>query len=106
MSFGMAIRVEDGIHVGHVLNRVLQELGMSHREAAQACGIHESKFSEGIDGERPLDLWRLRLLPLRFWQTFLPALASALIQQWMVDRCRPYKMLKCELKEDKKEKVS
>ena len=101
----MAIRVEDGIHVGHVLDRVLQEAGVSHREAARTCGISESKFSEGIDGLRPLNLWNLRLLQIDLQFAFLRAYFAALLQQWMVDRCRPYKMLKCELKEERKDKV-
>lgn len=106
MSFLGAVDVNAGINVGLVLDRVLHEIWMTHKEAALTCGMSEGKLSEGIDGVKPLDLWRLRHLPMRFWQAFLPALAAELIKQWMVDRCRPYRMLKCELREERKEKIS
>ena len=108
MSLGLAVRIEDGIDLGLILEQSLIECAMSHKEASLTCSVDEASWSRMLRGERPMDLWKLRQLPLKVFQVFLPKLASALIQQWMRDLAIPYRMARAEIKEHeaKKERVS
>lgn len=83
MSLGMATVTADGIHVGNVVRIALNDAHMEHKEA-WICGGYpnQSQWSKALDGDAPLDLWRMRNFPLRFWQVFLPLMASALIRSW------------------------
>jgi hypothetical protein len=83
--FLSAVDIGDGVNVGALVAEVLSELQMSHKEAGIICGYKEtdrSGFSRALVAEQPLDLWRMRHLPILFWLRFIPKLASALIGDW------------------------
>jgi hypothetical protein len=79
----VAVRVEDGIDVGALIADTLIEIRMSHKEAALTCGVDQGNWTRGLQGLGPIDLWRVRLMPFRFWQVFIVKLTSALTVQWM-----------------------
>lgn len=98
------VRVHEGIDVGKVLSDSLRECAMQHKEAWLVCEVDGAGWSRSLKGEQPLDLWKLRQLPIRFWHVFLPKLASALIQAWFEEACGDRRMVRAELRESDKEK--
>lgn len=106
----MSVVVSDGVDVGAIVAAVLSELQMSHKEAGIVCGYKEtdrSGFARALMGEQPLDLWRMRHLPIGFWQRFLPRLAGALIGQWFDGALAEKKtMARAGLKHDSEQRRS
>lgn len=96
-----AVRVEDGVDVGHVLRETLAELDMTHKECWLSCGMDGATWSRSLDGHAPLDLWKLRHMPnpRKFWPAFLSRFASALIKSWFADISGDYRMARAELKD-------
>lgn len=106
MSFGAAI-VSHGIDMGALVAQALHACEMQHKEAWLIGGYpNASQWSKAIDGDAPLDLWRLRHLPIRWWQCFLPLLASALIRQFWADQSSDLRMVKADLRSDVQQKRS
>lgn len=93
------VKGRDGIDVGAIAAEAVIECGMSHKEAAIIQGYPDgSQWSKALKGQAPLDLWAMRHLPNRYWQVFLPKLASALIRQFWTDLSSDFTMLKADLK--------
>jgi hypothetical protein len=111
-TFGMAtVDISQGVDVGAEIIATLSEIQMAHKEASILCGYpatDRSGFSRALKGEQPLDLWRLRHLPLTFWRVFLPKFASALIREWFDAMHGDYRMVRASIrdKETKKEWAS
>lgn len=101
----MAVRIEDGINLGALFEETLRLCAMSHKEAAILAGMKPDAWSRAMKGEQPFDLWKLRHLPIRFWHTFLPKLASALIQSWFEEACGERRMVRAELRSAKAEET-
>lgn len=98
LSFGMAVDVRDGIDMGALVGASINELGMQHKEAWLACGYpNASQWSKALIGEAPLDLWKMRHLPARFWRVFLMKLASAVICQFWDDVSGDMQMVKADV---------
>jgi hypothetical protein len=94
------IAVESGVDVGALAAQCLVELGMTHKECWIVCGYGDgAQWHRALKGEAPLDLWRLRHLSIKWWQLFLPRLASALIQQFFSDLSVPYRMARASVDE-------
>lgn len=94
-------RASDRTHamwVGDLARRTTLELGMTDKEVAYVQGYPDSsQWCKALKGEAPLDLLRMVRLPIRFWQLFLPKLASALIAQHFEDLFGTPKMAKAEM---------
>lgn len=101
----LPVIVSDGVHVGALIDQVCRELDMPHKEAWLICGYGDgAQWHRALKGEAPLDLWKLRHLPIRFWQVLLPKLASALIQRFFTDLTVPYRMVRADVDERESEK--
>lgn len=101
----MAVRVETGIDLGGLIEQTLRDVAMSHKEASLIAGMKPDTWSRALKGEQPLDLWKLRQLPIRFWHAFLPKLASALIQSWFEETCGERRMVRASLREPSDEET-
>lgn len=107
MSFALAVRVSDGIDVGVLARQATRDVEMEHKEAAMLCGLDAAGWYRGLEGHAPLDLWKLRHLPLRWWQVFIRLLADALIADWWANQEFPFRQAKADLRAKReKEQVS
>jgi hypothetical protein len=103
----MPMVVNDGVDVGGLVADCLRELDICHKEAWMVAGYGDgAQWHRALKGQAPLDLWKLRHLPIQFWQKFLPKLASSLIQQFFVDVAEPYRMAKADVKPVEHERKS
>jgi hypothetical protein len=93
-----------GIDLGRLIDETLRVIDMSHKEAALTATMDPPQWTRALRGEQPLDLWKLRYLPLRFWQVFLPKFASALIQAWFDETVGERRMVRAELKDRQQER--
>jgi len=94
----LPVHVESGVNVGALIDQVCRELDMTHKDAWITCGYGDgAQWHRALKGEAPLDLWKLRNLPIKFWQLFLPKLASALIQRFFTDLEIPYRMTRADV---------
>lgn len=105
-----AVNVGDGVDIGAVIDASLRECDLSYKHAALVCRVNDMKFSRGLRGEGPIDLWWLRhlLVEKEFAKVFLSRLASALIVQFFDNMCGPLRMARAEIThaESQKKKVS
>jgi len=107
MVFLTGVDVDHGVNVGALVSEALHDCDMQHKEAYLTCGLDAAGWSRSLCGKQPLDLWKLRHMPIRWWQSFLAKLASALIKQMFSDFSTDLKMAKATLPVAKaKDKVS
>lgn len=86
LTFGMTVDPNAGINMGALVRQSMREVEMLDKEGWIACGYPSaSQFSKALAGEAPLDLWRMRDMPAKFWRVFLFKLASAVICQFWDD---------------------
>lgn len=86
ITFSMAVDVRAGIDMGKLVRDALRECDMQHTEAYLIQQYpNASQFSKALAGDAPLDLWRMRHLPVRFWRVFMFKLAAAVIEQFWED---------------------
>jgi hypothetical protein len=103
----LPVQVEAGVDVGSLIATVCRELDMPHTEAWIICGYRDgAQWHRALKGEAPLDLWKLRLLPWKFWERFLPRLGSALIARFFTDLIGPYRMVRADMDQRESEKRS
>lgn len=103
----LPVVVAQGVDVGSIVATCLRELDLTHKDAWITCGYGDgAQWHRALKGEAPLDLWKLRLLPIRFWQLFLPRFASALIQSYFDNLCEPLRMARAELRDHEDSKRS
>lgn len=102
MAQGVYAPVESRVDVGALVRATTTSLGMSLKEFAITTGMDESTLTKALRGAAPLDLWKLCRLPLTWWQTFLPKLASALIQAWFSEVTVDVRMAKADLRDERK----
>ena len=96
----MATNPRVGLNVGDLVEAAMREAGLFHKDMWIAQGYPDpSQWSKALHGQAPLDLWRMRALPIRFWQAFLPKFASALIVQMFDDLQVPLRMARSEIQE-------
>ena len=105
MSVLCGVRVGDGIDIGAIVAQTLHDCQMQHKEAYLVCGIDGASWSRSLRGEQPIDLWKIRLLPIRWWQAFLPKLASALIVAWWDEQTGERQMVRAETTEQERKRA-
>ena len=99
-TFFLPMVAEQGIDVGALIDRVVRDPRneLTHKECWILQGYPDpSQWSKAIHAQAPLDLWRMRHLPYRFWMPFLQELASAVIAQWWDARIGDLQMVKADL---------
>jgi len=104
---GLPVVVSAGVDVGAIIDATNRELDMSHKQCWLECEIDGASWSRMLRGEAPADLWRLRHLPLKWWQVFLGKFASALIRRRFDEMCGELRMVKADLRRsEERTKVS
>lgn len=88
MAQGTYTRTAAPVHVGALIRETCREIDMSQKDAALTMGIDQATWARSLNGDAPLDLWKLVSMPMRFWRPFLGKLASALIVSWFDERVK------------------
>lgn len=86
MAQGRYTRVVAPVDLGVIFRETCREIDMSLKEVALVTGSDPATLSRALDGDGPLDMWRVSTMPMRWWRVFLMKLSAALIVSWFDER--------------------